>query len=736
MNPSYEAIQLLAKAFGIELNYTDNWGQTFQTHPSVIRGILETKGVVIDPAMLTTSPQTVAFCIESTPTHIHIYIDLRPDFLEKLSVNGVITLTEANAKIATQSFHIRDQGIGVHLDERTGLTELSIPVPGAITPGDYSFVVHVAADGSAINTELRLIVGPGKAYTPAPLQNGQRVAGIAISLYGVRSDSNWGCGDFSDLLKIIDWAHDDLGAHFVGLNPLHALFNTRPYNCSPYMPSSRIFYNYIYIDVLKAGRSIGDDLSDRISADPGILAEAKRLRDVEYVDYEGVAALKLRVLHELYDSFYENKNTLENRLLWKQFENYVGLKGEDLEKFATFCVLRENLLSNAPNLHNWSGWPEGFRHPDSDETLRFKAKHGKEILFHCFLQWISENQLGEAQRYAIEKGMIIGLYNDIALAVDPNGADNWSQSEYFVRGFSVGAPPDALGPDGQDWGFQPPNCEQVKKSGFSLFRKSLEANSKHGGALRIDHVMQIHHLFWIPRGDKALNGIYVKDYEEDLLNVLTLESVTNKTMIVGEDLGTLPFNFRERLIDRGIFSYRIFYFERDRLHNQIPFYDYPSRAIVSLSTHDLPTFSGFWQGLDIDLRMAIRAMKPEEEAAIRSERIEQKAKIIERLVRDNVLPAEVAHHAWESEIPTDELHTAVLSFILKTPCQLAIISLEDLMLDTRQQNLPGTTFEHPNWVTKTKFGVEELKSHPEAIRMALKFNKLLVESGRYFEFRA
>lgn len=736
MNPSYESIQLLAKAFGIELSYTDNFGQTFRTCPSTIRDILETKGVVIDPATLPMSPQTVTFSIESPPSNIHIYIEPNPAFLEKLSLNGVLTITEANANIATQSFHIKDQGICIDYDEKTGLTKLSIPVPADITPGDFSFVIDIAVDGYVITTKLRLIVGPAKAYTPAPLQNGQRVAGIAISLYGVRSDSNWGCGDFSDLQKIIDWAYDDLGAHFVGLNPLHALFNTSPYNSSPYMPSSRIFYNYIYIDVIKAGWSISVDLWDRISADPGIPAEAKRLRDAEYVDYEGVAALKLRVLHKVYDSFYENKDKLENRLFWKQFENYVELRGTDLENFATFCVLRENLLSNAPNLHNWSGWPEGFRRPDSDETLRFKAKHRKEIFFHYFLQWVSENQLAEAQRYAVEKGMIIGLYNDMALAVDPNGADSWALSEYFVGGFSVGAPPDALGPDGQDWGFQPPNSEEVKKSGFSLFRKSLEANSKHGGALRIDHVMQIHHLFWIPRGAKALNGVYVKDYEEDLLNVLALESVANKTMIIGEDLGTLPFNFRERLIDRGIFSYRIFYFERDGLVNQIPLYDYPSRAIVSLSTHDLPTFSGFWQGADIDLRIAIRDMKPEEEAALRSERIEHKAKIIERLVRDNVLPAEVAHHAWESKTPTDELHKAALSFILKTPCQLAIVSLEDLMLDTRQQNLPGTTSEHPNWVTKTKFSVEELKSHPEAVRMASKFKKLVVDSGRSFELTA
>ncbi len=733
---SYEALQLLAKIFGVELQYTDNWGKTFQTQSSVLRDILEKKGARIDPELLVTSPQTVTFSTDNVKSWVPVYIDVPSALRDHLLKNGMIHLTDSSFTFESITRHLDGPGTSLDFDSKTGLTRIMAPLPADLKPGYYSFNLDITVHDSVISNELRIIVAPEKAYAPEPIEKGQRVAGIAISLYGVRSEHNWGVGDLTDLVEIIDWAFDDLGVHFVGLNPLHALFNASPFNCSPYMPSSRMFYNYIYIDVLKAAGSISRELLDEMLADHQIAAETSRLRAERYVDYEGVAALKNRSLRKVFDHVYTHKDTSDCKSLWEEFRNFVNSEGEDLDRFATFCVLRENLLFNAPNLHKWRNWPEGFRHPESPEVKRFRAKHNVDVLFHGFLQWIVQKQLSEAQQHAVEKGMLIGLYHDVALAVDPNGADSWSRPEYFVSGFTVGAPPDAFAPDGQDWGFQPPDSGQVKKSGFTPFRKSIAANSKHGGALRIDHVMQIHHLFWIPSGSQAKNGVYVKDDEQDLLNVLTLESLRSRNIVVGEDLGTLPFNFRDRLIDRGIFSYRIFYFERDAELNQISFCDYPERAIVSLSNHDLPTFAGFWQGLDIEERVQIGRIKQEEKHTIISERAEQKAKIIERLVHDGCLVPEVAHGAWTSEIPTDELHTAALNFILKTPSLLAIVSMEDLVLDTRQQNLPGTTTERPNWVTKTKFTLQELRSHPEATRMAAKFREAVLRTERRFEFKA
>ncbi len=248
--------------------------------------------------------------------------------------------------------------------------------------------------------------------------------------------------------------------------------------------------------------------------------------------------------------------------------------------------------------------------------------------------------------------------------------------------------------------------------------------------MRIDHVMQIHHLFWIPPNSRPADGVYVKDYEKDLLNLLALTSLQNRTVIVGEDLGTLPRNFRETLMDRGVFSYRLFYFEREQGGNLLCHWEYPQCALVSIATHDLPTLAGFWLGKDIDTRRDIGMLDSEEEKSFREDRTNHKAKIIEKLVQDGFLPAPVAHAAWISSFPTDELHSSVLKFLFHTPSALVMINQEDILLDRRQQNFPGTTWQNPNWVTKMLYTVEELRSHPEAKRLSRKFRLLLEESGR------
>ncbi|MGC8659018.1 MAG: 4-alpha-glucanotransferase [Desulfomonilaceae bacterium] len=733
---AYEAVRLLAKIFGLEMEYIDNYGRTLHTPYSIAREILETKGLRIDPHLLRTSPQIVTMRTGDVNRRIPLYFDASASFFESLVKNGEIRLADSRRQFEPLIYLPNTPGVSIDRDSNSGLVKIFFPLPDNLPPGDYRLVAEIRAENVSLSNELIFILAPDLAYAPEIIDRGARVAGVSISLYGLRSDNNWGFGDFSDLLRFIDWAGDDLGAHFVGVNPLHALFNTQPYNCSPYMPSSRMFYNFIYLDVLKVAEYVDKEVADSIRLDREIMAEVERLRSEQYVDYEGVSQLKLRALRRIFDSFYSCRLGDDPQQKWIAFQSYLDFRGDDLDRFATFCVLRESLLRNAPNLDIWPKWPDGFRHPESPEVLKFKTRHTKEVLFYCFIQWMAEQQLEEAQSHATRRGMLVGLYHDVALAVDPYGADSWSRQEFFVNGFGVGAPPDAFAPEGQDWGFQPPNVEYSRNSGFALFRGSLSSNSRYGGAIRIDHVMQIHHLFWIPRGMKPKDGVYVKDYEEDLLNVITLESSINKNMVVGEDLGTLPFNFRERLIERGIFSYRIFYFERDQNLDQIPFYNYPARALVSLSNHDLPTFAGFWQGLDIQERISLGRIKSKEEAAIISERMTHKGKIIERLVQDGTLAPEYAHSAWESETLTDELHSAVIEFVLKTPSHLALISIEDLMGDTRQQNLPGTTHERPNWVTKTKFTLEELKSHPDAIRMAAKFRNLVLKSGRFVEFKA
>jgi len=575
------------------------------------------------------------------------------------------------------------------------------------------------------------IMCPAKAFLPPAMATGRKVAGVGVALYGVRSETNWGIGDFSDLKKVIDWARDDLHVEFVGVNPLHALFNNRPFNSSPYLPSSRLYANFIYLDVTRLVELEETSQAKALVDSPETQQLIRRLRAEEYVNYEEVAALKLRVLREVFAAFIEHYGSAgRGTERWERFESYRKGEGVYLERYATFCALQEHFRSVLPTAATWREWPAAFGNAGSPEVQEFQRKHEQEILFWAYVQWQLDEQLHDAQQHALQRGMMIGLYHDQALAVDRNGADCWAWPEFYHDGFGVGAPPDSFAPGGQDWGFPPPDRDRHRSSGYELFLKQLQASCKHGGALRIDHVMQIHHLFWIPPNGTPADGVYVKDYEQDLLNVLALASQENQTVIIGEDLGTVPRNFRETLMGRGVFSYRLFYFERDSGGNLLCHWEYPQSALVSVSTHDLPTFAGFWLGEDIDTRRNIGMLDAEEEKKFREDRTNHKAKIIEKLVQEGFLPAPVAHAAWISTFPTDELHSAVLKFLFHTPSALVMINQEDILLDRRQQNLPSTTWQNPNWVTKMGYTVEELRNDPEAKRLSGKMRNLLEESGR------
>ena len=303
MNSSYEAIQALARVFGIEQEYTDNWGRVFKTSPSIMRDILETKGVRLDPGLLSTAHQVVTLTEGSIPNEVPIHMDFTQSFLDELRKNGLITLTSQESGIALMSQPINKSSLVEDFDKETGLTLVPVPLPDNLAIGDHRFLVTVHSETSTYSVALEIIVGPSKAYTPCLMEDGQKIAGIAVSLYGVRSETNWGVGDFTDLERIIDWAFDDLGAHFVGLNPLHALFNACPYNCSPYMPSSRTFCNLIYIDVPKAAGRISEKVAHGILNDPSIQETSRKLRESELVDYEGVSSLKIKALRSIFDQF-------------------------------------------------------------------------------------------------------------------------------------------------------------------------------------------------------------------------------------------------------------------------------------------------------------------------------------------------------------------------------------------------------------------------------------------------
>jgi len=727
LSPTHDQLLEVAQAFGLEPSYTDNWGEAHIADVPVALRFLAEKGICVEAAQAEPEPDTLVVSTGAEPDRVSLTfpIDL-PDAHEGKSITCEIRAESVEPDGQVYEFVYRAEELTVEVDRAARCLRVEAPFPHGLQPGVYRVKAQAGHEKWASTSSTWWIVCPTTAYEPQELSEGRKIVGIGVALYGLRSSRNWGIGDFTDLRNFVEWAWNHLGVDAIGINPLHALFNREPYHTSPYLPSSRLFRNFIYLDV----EAIPDFQDSRTAKElvtrPDIRRSIEDLRERERVAYEEVAELKGDVLREVFRTFLRNRGDRR----WDEFAAYRQSEGSYLESYATFCALEEHFRSTDQLCQSWRDWPEAYREPRSRAVAEFREHHEDEVLFHMYLQWQIEEQLAEVQRVARDKGMIVGLYHDLALGSDRDGADFWALQRFYHAGFSAGAPPDAFSPHGQDWGFSPPNREAMREAGYEPFIKDLGANCKHGGALRIDHVMKLHRLFWIPRGSKPREGVYVKDYEADLLNALALVSQRNGTIIVGEDLGTVPFDLRVRLMAKRMYSYRLFYFERDDQGNQLPCHEYPADALVSVSTHDLPTLSGFWSGRDIDLRLAVGHVDKEGEQALREERTNHKAKIIERLVQHGHLPADRAHRAWIETSPTEDLHAAVLHFLFRTPSKIALVNQEDLFLDDRQQNLPGTITEHPNWVTKMRYKIEELRTNPEARRCAERFYGLANLAGR------
>jgi 4-alpha-glucanotransferase len=554
-----------------------------------------------------------------------------------------------------------------------------VPLPSQVPLGYHDIRLYWMQDPQLeCFAGARLIVCPRQARAPEG-----RMAGIALSLYGLRSSRNWGCGDFTDLRAAVD-AFAEAGADFIALNPLHAIANRQPYNTSPYLPQSSLYRNFIYLDVEKVG-------AVRVGG-----SGFEALRKSEFVEYERVAKVKLAILRELHTNFRESGAPSERA----EFDRYKESEGDLLHTFATYCALDEAMRQRDPNVWLWTQWPEEYRDPRAQSVVSFADKHGEVVEFFKFVQWHVDRQLAEVQAHAISKGMRIGLYHDLALATDRFGADLWANRSFYIAGARVGAPPDDFSPRGQDWSFPPPDREAHRKNGYELFAQSIRKNARHGGALRIDHVMRFFRLYWIPDGMDAASGAYVRDYADDLLGILALESVRGKFVVIGEDLGTVADEVRQKLGETGVLSYRVLWFSR---HPDGSFQrpdEYPWRAAVSTTTHDLPTLAGFAAGRDVEARRAAGLISESEYHERIAVRVQEKAKLDEAL----------RSAGFESD---------PIGFLLSTPCALAIVNQEDLTGETDQQNLPGTTHEYPNWRHKMKVAVEELGPMVETLRAAI-----------------
>ncbi len=726
-----QALDRAAELWGIQPDYWDIWGKPHVTPPETKRAILHSLGVStgskqeLDEAIAAHARQEwsrlVAPClvISVSQRPRQFALNLPADLAD---LDAQVTVKPENGSPAVSQVPLRGLPVAATMEfNGTGHVRKFVPLADELPLGYHDVEVRV---GGAC-ASMRLIVAPDCAYRP----EGLRAAGIAIALYGIRSERNWGCGDFRDLQAVLDWVADEVGAGFVALNPLHAIHNRRPYNTSPYLPNSIYYQNWLYLDVEGIPDFAACPRAQRLWAQPAIQQEVSALRDSEFVEYERVHALKMRFLKPLFAAFLREYRAGSARA--REFQQYIEREGDLLRRFATYCALDEWIHGRNPEIWVWTDWPGPFRDPDSPETEAFRKKHWRLVLFYQYLEWQISVQLAAAQQHARNKGLAIGLYHDLALATDRFGSDLWAHRSFFAAGCRVGSPPDDFSPQGQDWAFPPPNAVRHRESGYQLFVESIRKNCRYGGALRIDHVMRFFRLYWIPDGADAGHGAYVRDHWDDLIRIVALESVRHKVIVIGEDLGTVEPEVRQTLARFGILSYRLLYFEKDGQGNFRKPSDYSRQALVSSTTHDLPTLAGFWINRDIEERRRAGVIPDEPNyQAQRAAREIEKQKMLDALLVEGLLPSWYPRSARDIPELTGELHNAVIGFLASTPSMLLLVNQEDLTKETAQQNLPGTTWQYPNWSRKMHFRIDELYSAKQATDFVQMFRHWLERTGR------
>lgn len=604
-------------------------------------------------------------------------------------------------------------------------TTFELMLPAEIPLGYHR--VRVTVNGNS-SEPSHLIVCPDRAYIPEHLARGGKAAGFNIALYGLRSNRNWGAGDLTDLRSLIDWARHDVGFSFIGLNPLHALHNRIPYNTSPYLPLSMYYKNSLYIDIEAVPEFTHSRWAQCLAKSARVQEKLRQLRDAEFVQYQEVDRLKKRFLKMLYRDFRRARAQGSERS--KAFVAFCEQEGDLLDKYALYRALDEVLHKQDRNRWTWNQWPAEYQSPDSDACRQFTREHPRTVEFYKYIQFVIEEQLAAIHEYAQQSGMPVGLYHDLALATDNCGSDLWAHRQFYVSGCRVGAPPDDFSPNGQDWAFPPPHKKAHRDSGYRLYRESIRKIVRHGGALRIDHVMRLFRLFWIPAGFSAAQGTYVRDNASDLMRILALESVRSKNIVIGEDLGTVTDEIREMLARFGILSYRLVYFEKHSQDGRFKqSYEYPAQALVSSTTHDLPTIAGFWKGRDIEARRAAGLADEAGYSNQWNDRKREKQRMLDALHRENLLPDHYERDAERVPEIDGHLHNAIVGFMAQVPSMLLLLNQEDFTKETEQQNLPGSTAEYPNWQRKMRVKVEDLRG-PEWQGFARMFRDQLTRTGR------
>lgn len=682
------AIATLAERLGIEPEFRDARGRLRQVPEEVQRGLLQAMGM---PAADDAQAASALARLESEAwqaalppvlvvrvnTEVAVDIVLADDTAE---LHWSLRLDDGSERSGCLDFQTLER-----LDSKAS-DDGDLQRRRLILGSDLPLGYHLLSIGSE-TTGTRLIVTPDRCWLPEGIEHGRRFWGVSAQLYLLRSDNNWGIGDYTDLRHLIDIV-SPAGADIVGVNPLHAMFPDNPEHASPYSPATRLLLNVLNIDVTAIPELANSPAARRLMADRAFQQRLAACRQSAQVRYADVAALKLPILEALFAEAWPVADAERK----SAFAAFHSRGGEMLQRACLFLALRSHFVETV-GLADWHRWPEAFRDVRSPSVARFAEDHPDKVTFQAWLQFVADEQLAAAALSA--EGMAVGIYRDLAVGSDSAGAETWCNPTGIVTSAQVGCPPDIYNPAGQDWGLPPFHPVALQAEAYRSFIDLVRANMRHAGALRIDHVMALQHLYWVPRGSSPADGGYVRYPMDDLIGILALESQRHRCLIVGEDLGTVPEGFRERMETANILSYRVMFFEKDadRFHTPDK---YPRLALAVAGSHDLPTLKAWWAGSDIDLRERLGLFPmPEGPREAREERQRE---------RDQLLVALAEQHLS----PGQDVTAAVHAFLARSNAGFAVVQLDDITGETEPVNVPTTSDQHPNWRRRLSLSLEQL----------------------------
>jgi len=706
----------VAELFGVEVEYMDGRQRVHRATPLTLLPVLQ----ALDPSFHAESDfsqESHRLLRDQWNRLIEPVLVYYPQTREPLTFLLRLPLPEASLTGVCLDFQVvdeqgltrsfRQEGSSCKVQEEVlfegqQYVQIEVRLPFKPSLGYYDIIVRIPLADHELEAKSLIVSAPTRCYSPT---SSKKRWGLGLQLYGIRSKDNWGVGDFGDLNRILQVAGKTWRADTVGLQPLHAM---TPGLASPYSPSSRLFWNPLYLDLTKNPEWQSSPACKRRIQSKKFQETLGYLRDSPLVSYERVWNLKLATLKSLYRLF-RRKHLKPMSRRGRGFCLFIEEGGEPLTRFCTFQALLEYFMGK-----NWREWPQPFQHPKSPAVQDFYKRQTVRIQFFAYVQWLCEEQLKKLGTITQRTGLALGLYYDLPVGIHPDGADAWAFQDQLAQGMTVGAPPDSFNLMGQSWGLLSPSPILLRNHGYQFWRETLRHNMRHAGVLRIDHALGLFRMFWVPQGKSGQDGIYVRTYVNEILAVLALESVRHKVVVVGEDLGTVTPAIRQKLDEAGLLSYRLLLFERQEDGRfQAPDH-YPNQALVAATTHDLPTLCGYWAGRDIEVKeQANLYPHPEDLERDRQEREHDRNQLWEALKGKELVTGNCPARLSMKEIQ------ALYRYLASTPSKLLMVQLEDALAEIETPNLPGAPdSSYPSWRVKLSQPLDTWLRSPEVLQLA------------------